>query len=119
MLRNLPYSRRRQNEEQGAAPPHGCHEERHGSAKEVPALHSGYKGEMQTLFAEFDSVTDNVATPTYTKTDDMIQALQGLHISVLLEFEDDDADEEEPDDIDAPLRALQSNTKDNTMGDTE
>ena len=49
-------------------------------------------------------------------TDDMIQALQGLHISELLGFEDDGADEEGPNDMDAPLRAIQGGAKDYTMG---
>ena len=49
----------------------------------------------------------------------MIQALQGLHISELLGFEDDGADEEGPNDIDAPLRAIQGDTKDYTMGGSE
>ena len=74
------------------------------AAKELPAQHLGYTGEMQTLFAEINAVTDNGATPTYTNTDDMIQALQGLHISELLGFEDNGADEEGPNDIDTPLR---------------
>ena len=75
---------------------------------------------MQTLFAEINSVTDNGATPTYTNTDDMIQVLQGLHISELLGFEDDGVDEEGPNDIaNAPLRAIQGDTKDYTMGSSE
>jgi len=86
-------------------------------AKELPAQRSGYTGEMQTLFAEINSVTDNGAT--YTNTDDMIQALQGLHISELLGFEDNGADEEGPNDIDAPLRVIQGDTKDYTMGGSE
>ena len=49
----------------------------------------------------------------------MIQALQGLHISELLGFEDDGVDEEGPKDIDAPLRAIQGDTKDYTMGGSE
>jgi len=49
----------------------------------------------------------------------MIQALQGLHISELLGFEDDGADEERPNDIDAPLRAISGDTKDYTMGGSE
>jgi len=93
--------------------------DRHTAAKGVPAQHAGYKEEMQTLFAEINSVTDNVATPTYTNTEDMIQALQGLHISELLGFEDDGADEEGPNDMDAPLRAIQGATKDYTMGGSE
>ena len=68
----------------------------HMAVKDIPSQHSGYTGEMQTLFAEINSITDNGATPTYTNTDDMIQALQGLHISELLGFEDDGADEEGP-----------------------
>jgi len=71
---------------------------------------------MQTLFAEINSVTDNGATPTYTNTDGMIQALQELHINELLGFENDGAYEEGPNDIDAPLRAIQGDTKDYTMG---
>ena len=51
---------------------------------------------MQTLFAEINSVTNNATTPTYTNPDDVIQALQGLHISELLGFEDDGADEDGP-----------------------
>ena len=66
-----------------------------GAAKEIPAQHSGYVGQIRTLFAEINSVTDNVATPTYTNPDDMIQALQGLHISELLGFEDYGADEDD------------------------
>ena len=89
------------------------------AAKGIPAHHSGYVGVMRTLFAEINSITDNVATPTYTNPDDMIQALQGLHISELLEFEDDDADEDGPNDFEAPLRAIQSDTKDYTMGSSE
>jgi hypothetical protein len=42
-----------------------------------------------------------------------------LHISELLGFEDDGADEEGPNDIDAPLRAIQRDTKDYTMGGSE
>ena len=49
--------------------------ERRTEAKDIPTQHSGYTGEMQTLFAEINSITDNGATPTYTNTDDMIQAL--------------------------------------------
>jgi len=41
---------------------------------------------MQTLFTEINAVTDNMATPTYTNEDELIQA---LHISELLGFEDD------------------------------
>ena len=52
--------------------------ERHTAAKDIPVQHSGYMGEMQTLFAEINSITDNGATPTYKNADDMIQALQGL-----------------------------------------
>ena len=93
--------------------------ERHLAVKDIPAQHSGYTEEMQTLFAEINSITDNGATPTYANTDDMIEALQGLHISELLGFEDDGADEEGPNDIDAPLRAIQGDTKDYTMGGSE
>ena len=49
----------------------------------------------------------------------MIQALEGLHISELLGFEDDGADEEGPNDIDAQLKAIQNDTKDYNMGGSE
>ena len=52
------------------------------------------------VFAEINAVTDNMATPTYNNEDELIQALQGLHISKLLGFEDDGTDEEGPNDID-------------------
>ena len=48
-------------------------------AKGIPAKHLGYVGEMRTQFAEINSVTENVTTPTYS-TSDIIQALQGLHM---------------------------------------
>ena len=41
--------------------------------------YSGYTGEMKALFAEINAVTDNMATPTYSNEDELIQALQGLH----------------------------------------
>ena len=71
---------------------------------------------MQTLCAEINSVTDHVATPTYTNTDDMIQALQRLHISELLGFEDVGADDVGSNEFDAPLRAIQGDKKDYTLG---
>jgi hypothetical protein len=74
---------------------------------------------MRTLFAEINAVTENAATPTYTNPDDMIQALQGLHISELLGFEDDGADEDGHNDIETPLRAVHGDTKDYTMGGSE
>jgi len=55
---------------------------------------------------------DNATTPTYTNPDDMIQALQGLHISELLGFKDDGADEDGLNDIEAPLREVNGDTKD-------
>ena len=56
----------------------------------IPTQHSSYTGEMATLFAEINSITDNFATPTYSDPDELIQALQGLHLSEILEFDDMD-----------------------------
>ena len=73
---------------------------------------------MRTLFVEINSVTDNAPTPTYTNPYNMIQALQGFHISEPLGFEDG-ADEDGPNDIEAPLREIQGNMKDYIMGGSE
>jgi len=78
-------------------------------ANGIPAQHSEYIGEMQTLFAEINSITDNATTQTYTNPDDMIQALQKLHISELLGFEKDGAYE----------NGRNGGTKDYTMGGSE
>ena len=66
----------------------------------IPTQHSSYTEEMATLFAEINSITDNSATPTYSDPDKLIQALQGLHLSEILEFDDDGADEDRQNDID-------------------
>ena len=59
----------------------------------------------------------NMATPTYSNEDELIQALQELHMSELLGFEDDGAEEQGANDIDIQL----SNTEneDYTMGVSE
>ena len=57
-------------------------------SRDFPTQDSGYTEEMQTLFAEIYAVTDNMGTPTYNNEDELIQALQRLHISELLGFED-------------------------------
>jgi hypothetical protein len=68
---------------------------------------------MQALFA----VTD-MATPTYSNEDELIQALQGLHMSEILGFEDDGADEEGPNDIDIQLMGNTAN-EEYTMGGSD
>ena len=88
-------------------------------ASGTPTQHSSYAGEIQTLFVEINEVMDNMATPTYTNEDELIQALQGLHVSELLGFDDDGADEDGANDIDAPLRAISGDIKDYTMGGSE
>jgi hypothetical protein len=55
----------------------------------IPIQHSHYTGEMATLFAEINAVTDNFDRPTYSDPSELIQALQGLHLSEVLEFDDE------------------------------
>ena len=85
----------------------------------IPIQHSSYTGEMATLFAEINSVTDNFDRPTYSDPSELIQALQGLHLSEVLEFDDDGADEEGQNDIDISRMKEGSDNKDYTMGGSE
>ena len=64
------------------------------------AQHSGYSGDMETLFAQIDAITDNALKTTYEDTEELTQALQGLHMSQILGIDDDGADENDPNDID-------------------
>ena len=61
---------------------------------------------------------DNMATPIYNNEDEMIQALQGLHMSKLLGFKDDGANEEGPNNIDISLMGNRFN-EDYNMGGSE
>ena len=54
---------------------------------------------MATLFTEINSIMDNFDRPTYNDPDERIQALQGLHMSDILGYDDDGADEAGPNDI--------------------
>ena len=101
------------------APCDDAREEERQAPQRFPASHSGYTREMQALFEiEINAVTDNMATPTYSNEDELIQALQGLHMSEILGFEDDGADEEGPNDIDIQLMGNTAN-EDYTMGGSE
>ena len=83
----------------------------------IPIQHSSYTGEMATVFAEINSITDNFDRPTYSDPSELIQAIQGLHLSEVLEFDDDGADEEGKNDISRMKEG--SDNKDYTMGGSE
>ena len=74
---------------------------------------------MATLFAEINSITDNFDRPTYSDPGELIQALQGLHLSEVLESDDDGADEEGKNNIDISRMKEGSDNKDYTMGGSE
>jgi len=54
----------------------------------VPTQRFGYSWKMQALFVLSNALTDNMATSTYTNQNELIQALQELHISEVLRFDD-------------------------------
>ena len=93
------------------------HELQGGEA--IPIQHSINTGEMATLFADINSITDNFDRPTYSDPSELIQALQGLHLSEALEYDDDDADEEGQNDIDISRMQEGTDNKDYTMGGSE
>ena len=53
------------------------------------AQHSGYNGDMETLFAQIDAITDYEHRPTYEDTEELTQARQGLQMSQILGIDDD------------------------------
>ena len=74
---------------------------------------------MATLFAEINSITDNFDTPMYN-SDELIQALQELHLSEILElFDDDGADEDGQNDINISRINTSSDNYGYTMGGSE
>ena len=85
----------------------------------IPTQHSSYTGEMATLFAEINSIMEIFDTPTYNDPDELIQALQGLHLSEILEFADDSADEDGQNDIGISRMNTSSDNNDYTMGGSE
>jgi len=46
---------------------------------------------METLFAQIDAKTDNTHKPRYENTEELTEALQGLHMSQSLGIDDDGA----------------------------
>ena len=60
----------------------------------VPAQHSAYTGDMETLYDQISAIADTQHKPTYEDTEELTQALQGLHKSLMLGIDDDGADEE-------------------------
>ena len=60
----------------------------------IPIQHSIYTGEMATLFAKINSVTDNFDRPRYSDPRELTQELQRLHLSEELEFDDDGANKD-------------------------
>ena len=80
------------------------------------AQHSEYGGDMETLFAQIDSITDNEHKPTYEDANELTQALQGLHMSQILGIDDDGADEEGPNDLDISRMNGTARNDDYTIG---
>jgi len=80
------------------------------------AQHSGYSGEMDTLFAQINSMTDSTHKPTYEDTEELTQALQSLHMSQILGIDDDGADEDGPNDIDISRMNGSARNDDYTIG---
>jgi hypothetical protein len=66
----------------------------------LPGHHSNYSKEMQSLFYNISSAADTTYLPTYTTVDDMTQTIQNLHMSDLLEYDDDGSSTDGPNDID-------------------
>ena len=85
--------------------------------KAIPIQHSSYTGEMATLFAEIKSIMEKFDRLTHSDPGELIQALQGLHLSEVLEYGDDGAYEEGQNDID--ISRMKEDSKDYTMGGSE
>jgi len=71
---------------------------------------------METLFAQTDAITDNDHKLTYEDTDELTQALQGLHMSQILGIDDDRADGQGPNDIDISRMNGSARNDDYTIG---
>ena len=62
--------------------------------------HSPYTPDMQTLFHDIDSQSDTTHLPTYTCVEGMTQRIQNLHLSGLLNYDDNVSSTNDPNDID-------------------
>jgi hypothetical protein len=78
--------------------------------------HQHYEGPMAVLFANIHTLADTAFVPTYTDEDQLTQAIQGLHLSEILGFDDDGADEEGPNDIDISRMTENAPNDDYTIG---
>ena len=77
-----------------------------------PAQHS----DMETLFAQISAITDNEHEPTYEDTEELTQALQGLHMSQILGIDDVGAVEERPNEIGISSMNESARNDDDTIG---
>ena len=55
---------------------------------------------MDTLFCHIEAEGDTTHIPTYTFVDDMAQTIQHLYLSDILDYDDDGASTDGPNDID-------------------
>ena len=65
-----------------------------------PSAHSNYPPELETLFYHIEAAGDTTHIPAYTSVDDMTQTIQQLHLSDILDYDDDGTSMDGPNDID-------------------
>ena len=70
---------------------------------------------MATLFVEINCISDNFDRLTYSDPGKLIQTLQGLYLSAILKFHDDDADEDGQNNIEISRMKEGSDNKDYSM----
>ena len=71
---------------------------------------------MDTLFCHIEAEGDTTHIPTYTSVDDMTQTIQHLHLSDILDYDDDGASTDGPNDIDISCMTQDPALTDYDMG---